>query len=238
VELLVVIGIIAILMSLLLPALSKARRSAADVQCRSNLKQIALASRMYANDHRDLYPNGYTLGGAVARVLPGMKSPGDPNAEPEVYGMPALYQELGLLKALGVWRCPAARPEVQSWGNTYITSLVGGVDLPDVNDPRPGNAAKFQTSERGREKNRDSFFVWDNYTTWPWSSGVRRTSGNNTVFKTTEHVYPHSYALKNRIDTRQGTVNMVFMDGHVGVVAYSHKPSETPPLQTVIIREP
>src|ERR1700722_19614124 len=53
VELLVVIGIIAVLISLLLPALNRAREAGKTVACLSNLRQCAMGFRQYANDYQD-----------------------------------------------------------------------------------------------------------------------------------------------------------------------------------------
>jgi prepilin-type N-terminal cleavage/methylation domain-containing protein/prepilin-type processing-associated H-X9-DG protein len=64
VELLVVIGIIALLISILLPSLNRARETANRVKCASNLRQIGEAILLYTNDSKGPYPRTFYSGGA------------------------------------------------------------------------------------------------------------------------------------------------------------------------------
>lgn len=62
VELLVVIGIIALLISILLPSLSRARETANRIKCMSNLRQLGMAMVMYTNDNQGYFPGAARRG--------------------------------------------------------------------------------------------------------------------------------------------------------------------------------
>src|SRR5437660_534417 len=62
VELLVVIGIIAILIAILLPTLAKSREAARRAACLSNLRQVHTAFFFYAGNYKDQVPLGYRAG--------------------------------------------------------------------------------------------------------------------------------------------------------------------------------
>ncbi|MEI9864420.1 MAG: prepilin-type N-terminal cleavage/methylation domain-containing protein [Limisphaerales bacterium] len=93
IELLVVIAIIAILAAMLLPALATAKQKAWKTSCTSNLRQIGLSMRMYADENQELYPeSGNNIHWGA--IDPGTQKPG------------WMEQVVGYIGSTNVFRCP------------------------------------------------------------------------------------------------------------------------------------
>ncbi len=100
IELLLVIGIIAVLISLLLPAIQAARENARRVQCQKNLGQIGLALAQYASSHRVFPPGVVDEKGPISNLPVGYHYGWAAQILPELEA-PAIYHELNF--ALSVY---------------------------------------------------------------------------------------------------------------------------------------
>ena len=143
VELLVVIGIIALLMGLLLPALGRARESARKTACLSNLRQTHQFLVIYANDYKDRVPVGYRgnkqfnsmiYSGTAGRfVLFGLLKVGGYMPEPQIYYCPAESDARSIMGS-----------ELNPWppgpdGDPTINVAAGYGFRPDVDIPDDPN---------------------------------------------------------------------------------------------------
>ena len=124
VELLVVIGIIAVLVGILMPALIGARKSAQGTQCQSNLRQIGMAMRLYLDGNKGKFPAFHPNGGIWRDPGSGnMLLESDGRAYWGVVYLPFLLKNnaeydrqvsngsgatAGMAWARSLWQCPAS----------------------------------------------------------------------------------------------------------------------------------
>ena len=142
IELLVVIAIIAILASLLLPALAAAKQRAKSAQCLSNIRQLALGAHLSADDNGDVLPwsDRHWTAPSYGRNFTDSTAP---NFLTNVYWQVREY----VGRADGFWHCPSAvedkaltlagdpSPLLGYMGNMYCLGVVNAL-FPDANPKR------------------------------------------------------------------------------------------------------
>ena len=198
IELLVVIAIIAILAAILFPVFAKAREKARQASCESNMKQIALAVLMYAQDYDEKFPHwNYRHCTSVSGANGNWKDMVEP-----------------YIKNMQVWKCPSSdldpRPcerNPNGRGSGTVPAGYGG-NCGRVN---PGWAADNDASLRG-------IFAGG----WDWMKStkladVQDSSGTIMIF---ESVCAQScgYAWDQSVNllwAHNEGMNVAFADGHV-----------------------
>lgn len=254
IELLVVIATIALLMGLLMPVLSKVRRQARLIRCRANLRQYALAGKMYLGDNDGEFPYSYTWlynQGGVNHNWHDASNNLD--RHPELAGDMWPY-----LQGLGVHMCPDFDVIARSNGCQGTWEHSTGCDIPldpqysytmnsflhgdSVNHVLP-ESEKLRLGSRGfirearvRNPSRVFFFAEENPFSIP---GLSVAGINDNNLRAWPDGSADCFATFHKAplgDLTEGFCNASFVDGHVELVcAY---PNDKPPHNTFVLSWP
>lgn len=216
IELLVVIAIIAILASLLLPALANAKAQGHLIRCASNQRQLAAIWLLYTADHQDRLPNnGYVSGGGNASAplwiqghLNHERSPAD--LTNQVLMVDSRYAQFApYLTSTAIYKCPADRktlragrvvvPKVRSYSMNWFLGWAsrGG----PRGEPPPGHRRFYKLSELVEPSPSKAFVFLDVHPDsicWPFFGMTMQPSF---------HMFPASYHNRGAMFS--------FADGHV-----------------------
>jgi len=205
IELLVVIAIIAILASMLLPALTKAKRKALGISCMSNSKQLLTGYIMWALDNEDrcLYSwSGTDPRGTPAWCDGSMGSVPDAIDETLIQRSPSFTY----VPSLTVFRCPSdrsaflyrgeAKPRIRSYSQNGFLGYPGNYVIPnsppfksalklsDITTPGPSSVYVF-IDEHENSINDSHFLPFSNLKAFgnqPWLDTPSGRHGNATGF--------------------------------------------------------
>jgi prepilin-type processing-associated H-X9-DG protein len=122
-------------------------------------------------------------------MAPGMVTPNDPAAYPEIYGLQAIFERRNWSSDRGIWICPSQPHQwMVSYQNTYAFSIATVLKRRNIQDKRT------------------ILWVWDNFSKYPALSGYRG-QGDKYNIPAAERLQPHG---PQRIG-----YNALWLDGHV-----------------------
>jgi len=213
VELLLVIAIIALLVALLLPALNKARASALNVKCMSNMRQYVLAAQMYTNDNKGFLPPYWREERATRYYF------SDPTNNVPTNGTDTMVDtttrttcgggrlyEMKYLRSDQVYFCPASSDPIRT---------VSAVPLPLLSDPTNGYETSYHLNPHWTRPTAGAAWSATNRGIAAYPKISQYKSGRALIVE-----YLYSVATSSH---RQGNThgwNLAFSDGHVAT-AYS-----------------
>jgi prepilin-type processing-associated H-X9-DG protein/prepilin-type N-terminal cleavage/methylation domain-containing protein len=212
VELLVVIGIIALLIALLMPALSAARSQAMTVRCCANLHDVGRAMQNYANDYGGRVPRGYYYfpfyqqgyilwGEALAGYVGHRIEVADTSPARDA----VLAQEF---RQIAVYQCPVFPNEEQALDYAVNSWIAGGGDdgacIPITKLGRTSDLVYLTEANSNRLPGQFAFHdVWD-----PTHLPV---SANGTS-------QPTARVLAD--GRHRGRINLLYFDGHTATMHF------------------
>ena len=214
VELLVVVGIIALLIAILMPALSAARRHALAINCAANLRTIGHAMQQYANEYKGRIPRDYWYhqeyieghilwAEAFAKYVGYSDLPQPPTIGPERDLILAPH-----FARIGVYQCPAFPNELQPLdfvSNAWYAGVVG-VSAPLINVTRMPQSGRtvYLAEANSRNLRADYFGIHDVFDLphLPVTPPPARSpqTGTSRVLTDNRH---------------GGRINLLYLDGHV-----------------------
>jgi len=203
IELLVVISIIAMLASILLPALQRARETVKQTNCQNNLKQVTTGIFLYSSDYQDYYPPHYYSGNGY---WPGWLWDGkyinskNYVCASRVFGDPALLDAYNRLKNGTITgKLDTAFPYID-YGYNYCYLAYKWNDTSKFDSPRTG----------GIKNPSQTVLVGE-------TSSANRKTGFFAAYSEYNASQPVIYPMHG------GTTAVAWCDGHVAIIRSSGK---------------